>query len=214
MKTEKSQEGIDNRMLEKFYVSMMNTNCYLYYDEDSKEAMVIDIGDTSEQLLEFIKENELKVKYIYLTHCHFDHISGAEWLKENVGGEIVILEAEKENLKDINVNLSEIVSGKSVSFEPDKVVFEGDELLIGNDTFKVIYTPGHTAGGSCLYNGDILFAGDTLFLGTHGRTDLPTSNYSDIIRAIKTKLLTLPDDTIVYPGHGGSTTIGAERELY
>lgn len=214
MKTRRNQEGNDNIVLEKFYVSMMNTNCYVFYDEVIKEAMVIDPGDRSERLLEFIQQKELKIKYIYLTHCHFDHISGAEWLKENVGGEIVILEAEKDNLKDVDVNLSVIVVGKAVSLEADKVVFEGDELVVGNDVFKVIHTAGHTSGGSCLYNGEILFAGDTLFLGTHGRTDLPTSNYSDIINSIKTKLLTLPDNILVYPGHGNSTTIGAERELY
>lgn len=197
-------------MIKCILTGIMPTNCYILYDNDYKEAMVIDPGYEASEIVNFIKENGLKLKYIYLTHCHFDHIMGAAWLKEQIDAPISCLDKEKENCNDENITMGKVAILKSITVKINKVFFENDEIQIGNLNFKVIHTPGHTSGSSCLYGDGILISGDTLFNGTYGRCDLPTGNIQDIIKSIKTKLFTLPDSTIVYPGHGEATTIGKE----
>lgn len=199
-------------MIKSIPVGIMPTNCYVVYDNEYKEAMVIDPGYESNEIVKFIKGNELNLKYIYLTHCHFDHIMGAVWLKEQIDAPISCLDKEEENCNDENITMGKVAILKSITVKIDKVFFENDEIQIGNLNFKVIHTPGHTSGSSCLYGDGILISGDTLFNGTYGRCDLPTGNIQDIIKAIKTKLFILPDSTIVYPGHGEATTIGKEMK--
>jgi len=199
-------------MVKTISVGVMPTNCYVIYDEKLKKALVIDPGYEAEEIVSFIKENELDVKYIYLTHCHFDHILGAKWLKEQIGAPITCLDKEEDNIKDENVTMGKTMLLKSVILIPDKVFFENDEIQIGNFNFKVIHTPGHTSGSSCLYGEGMLISGDTLFNGTYGRCDLPTGNVYEIMNSIKTKLFELPGSTIVYPGHGQTTTIDREKQ--
>jgi len=198
-------------MIKSISVGFMATNCYVIYDNDYKEAMIIDPGYESEEIVKFINENELRTKYIYLTHCHFDHIMGATWLKEQLEVPIACLDKEEENCKDENVTMGKDALSSLITVAPDKVFFENDEIQIGELNFKVIHTPGHTSGSSCLYGEGILISGDTLFKGTYGRCDLPTGNLSNIVKSIKNKLFELPSYTVVYPGHGEETTIGEEK---
>lgn len=192
------------------------TNCYVVVDEETKEAMVIDPGAEAEKIIEMLDVLEANLKYIYLTHCHGDHIGAVQELKNKKGGKLVIHRDDANGLQDKNINLTSYIGMEDVVLEPDSRVDDGDTIHLGNLEFKVIHTPGHTKGGSSLYckREKLLFSGDTLFRGTWGRTDLPTSSFVEIIDSITKKLLILPEETIVYPGHGKSTLIGEERPIY
>lgn len=192
------------------------TNCYIINDEETKETMVIDPAGEIDNIIGVLNILEANLRYIYLTHCHADHIGAVEELKKQKGGIILIHKDDYDGLLDPEVNLSGIMSKRSISIEADSRVNDGDILHIGDLEFRVIHTPGHTKGGSGLYceQEKMLFSGDTLFKGMWGRTDLPTSNFADIINSISTKLLVLPEDTIVYPGHGISTRLEEEEPIY
>lgn len=192
------------------------TNCYIIVDEETKETMVIDPGGEAEKIVELLDILEAKVKYIYLTHCHGDHIGALNEVKSKKSGMILIQKDDYEGLKNPDINLTETLCAEPISIEADSRVNDGDILHIGNLELKVIHTPGHTQGGSSLFceKESMLFSGDTLFKGMWGRTDLPTSSFEDIISSISNKLLVLPDDTIVYPGHGISTKIVDEEPIY
>lgn len=193
------------------------TNCYIVFDSDSKETMVIDPAGDVDRIIEMINILGGRLKYIYLTHCHGDHIGGVTSLREKMGGKILIHRDDAEGLNDKNINLTEYIGiENNIYLEADSRVDDGDLIHLGNLEFKVIHTPGHTKGGSSLYQEKekLLFSGDTLFRGTWGRTDLPTSDFGQIIDSITNKLMILPDDTIVYPGHGKSTMIGDEKPIY
>lgn len=192
------------------------TNCYIVEDEETKEAMCIDPGGEAEKIIEMINILEANLKYIYLTHCHADHIGAVTELKNNKGGKILIHRYDAEGLNDESINLSSCINMGDIELEPDSRVDDDDLIHLGSLEFRVIYTPGHTKGGSSLYceQEGLLFSGDTLFRGTWGRTDLPTSSFVDIINSITKRLLVLPDETIVYPGHGKSTLIKEEKPIY
>ena len=192
------------------------TNCYIVQDENTKEAMVIDPGGEAESIIELLNTLDAKVKYIYLTHCHGDHIAAVKELKEKQGGNILIHRDDAEGLYNDNINLRSHIGLESEYLEADSRVDDQDLIHVGEIELKVIHTPGHTAGGSCLYSEKqgLLFSGDTLFKGTWGRTDLPTSSFEAIINSISNKLLVLPDNTIVYPGHGEITRIRDEEPIY
>ncbi len=192
------------------------TNCYIVQDENTKETMVIDPAGDVDKIIEMLEILQAKLKYIYLTHCHGDHICGVQELKEKYGGKIITQRFEAENLRDSNINLTMYIGNKGLVIETDSRVDDNDLLHLGNLQFKVIHTPGHTSGGSCLYCEEekLLFSGDTLFRGTWGRTDVPTGDFESVISSITKKLMVLPDETIVYPGHGKSTMIREEKPIY
>ena len=192
------------------------TNCYIILDEESKETMVIDPAGDVDKIEELIHILEGKLKYIYLTHCHGDHILGVADLKNRCGGKILIHREDAEGLNDKNINLSEVIDIPEIELEADSRVDDNDLIHLGNLEFKVIHTPGHTKGGTSLYcqKEKCLFSGDTLFRGTWGRTDLPTSSREEIMDSIVNKLMILPDETIVYSGHGMMTKIGEEKPIY
>lgn len=192
------------------------TNCYIVLDEKSKEIMVIDPAGDVDKINDMINILGGHLKYIYLTHCHGDHITGVSELKNKCGGKILIHRDDAEGLNDAAVNLTPYIRKEKIELEADSRVDDNDLIHLGDLEFKVIHTPGHTKGGTSLYceKEKCLFSGDTLFRGTWGRTDLPTSNLESIIESITKKLMILPGETIVYPGHGVSTRVEDEKPIY
>lgn len=201
----------------KIRVPNMNlvTNCYIVADEKTNEAMVIDPGCDEKQILNMLDIMGVNVKYIVLTHCHFDHITKAETIKSLKGGKILVSRDDYDGLMDSYINLSEEFVGEKVSINADSRLDDGDEIHVGDLNFEILLTPGHTKGGICLYNKEnkLIFTGDTIFAGSYGRCDLPTSS-QDIIKSIKSKILVLPDDVIIYPGHGKPSMVGDEKLMY
>ena len=192
------------------------TNCYIIADENLKEAMVIDPGAQAEEVINMINILDVKVKYIVLTHCHADHIGAVSEIKNELGGKLLIHRDEAEGLFNPEINLEDIIGNKKNVIEVDARVDHGDIIHIGDIQFRIIHTPGHTKGSICLYceKEKMLFSGDTLFRGTWGRTDLPTGSLIQIMSSITNKLLILPEDTIIYPGHGKSSMIKDEEPIY
>lgn len=192
------------------------TNCYIVVDEASKEAMVIDPASQPEKICEMLDILQAKLKYIYLTHCHGDHTGAVADLQNQYGAKVLIHRTESENLRNPEITLNYYIGIPDIKLEEDSRIDDGDLIHLGELEFKVIYTPGHTNGGTSLYceKEKMLFSGDTMFRGTWGRTDLPTGSLVDIMNSITNRLLVLPDDTIVYPGHGKSTMIREEKPIY
>ena len=195
---------------------MGDTNCYIIQDEKTKETMVIDPGGEVNKISEMLETLQANVKYILLTHCHGDHMAGVRELKEKYGGKVLIHIEDEPGLKNPSVNLADYVGLGIVVIEADSRLNDNDLIHIGDIEFKVLHTPGHTKGGICLYQEDekILFSGDTIFRGTWGRTDLPTGSFESVINSITNRIMTLPGDTIIYPGHGKSTMIKEEEPIY
>lgn len=192
---------------------IISTNCYVVHNEETKEAVIIDPGAFSKKLKDYLLEEKLHVKAVLLTHGHFDHILGLDGLSEIYDVPVYVHEDEEELIKDPILNQSKTYTD-GYTFTKAKYVKDGEKLNLIGYTFQVIHTPGHTKGGACYYvkEEDVLFSGDTLFYASVGRTDFPTGSTSELIRSIREKLMCLPDDTIVYPGHMGATSIGYERQ--
>lgn len=198
--------------MKHYCVGQVATNCYFAINEETKEMLVIDPGDSAQMLAEKIKKEGLKPKAVLLTHGHFDHAMAAEELAELFGIPVYAHEAEKDTLEDSGKNVS-IMIGRRDSYHADVYVRDGEVLQLAGMELKVLHTPGHTAGGCCYYleKEKVLFSGDTLFCQSVGRTDFPGGSMSKLVRSIKEKLMPLPDEVRVYPGHMGLTTIGTER---
>lgn len=192
------------------------TNCYIVFDENSKEAMIIDPAGETEKIIEMLDILKANLKYIYITHCHGDHIGGVKRLQTERNAKILIHRLDAPGLNNPAINLAKHIGVESTYIDVDSILDNDDLLHIGNIEFKVIHTPGHTCGGSSLYCEEekMIFTGDTLFRGTWGRTDLPTSNFAEIMDSITNKLMQLPEETIIYPGHGKSSMIKEERPIY
>lgn len=198
--------------IERYVVGSVSTNCYFAVNDVTKEVLVVDPGASAGRLAEKIRENGLKPAAVLLTHGHFDHASAAQELAELFGIKIYAHEAERETLENPALNLSGW-EGKADRYSADIYVKDEEELDLAGFHIRVFLTPGHTVGGCCYYfpYQNTLFSGDTLFQGSVGRTDFPKGSASQLIRAIGQKLMTLPDETAVYTGHGEDTTIGLER---
>ncbi len=188
-------------------------NCYILGCENTKEAVVIDPGDDGDQILMALAKSALKVKYLINTHGHFDHVGANKAMKEATNAEIGIHPDDASMLMELSKSASMFGLSAENSPPADILLNHGDQLSFGDITLDVIHTPGHSKGGICLYTKGYLFAGDTLFKSSIGRTDLPGGNYDTLIASIRTKLFGLPDDTIVYTGHGPETSIGDEKRM-
>jgi glyoxylase-like metal-dependent hydrolase (beta-lactamase superfamily II) len=199
---------------EIFPVGPLQCNCSIIGDETTREAMVIDPGDEIEDVLVLIRKHNLTVKQIVVTHAHIDHVGGAMKLRAATGAPILLNQNDDALLKMLDVQATWIGVENPGKVEIDQSIGQGDTVRAGTLTANVIHTPGHTEGSVCLYfpAERKLIAGDTLFAGSIGRTDLPGGSMRKIINSLHEKVLTLPDETVVVPGHGPLTTIGEERE--
>jgi len=186
----------------------IQVNCYLVSTE--KSALVVDPGFYSQKVEEFLKENSHKERMILLTHAHFDHIGGAELLRENTGVNIAIGEKENAFLSDPAVNLSGLLSAPLKPFSADISLKDNETLNIGDLKIKVIHTPGHTSGSVSYLIDDVLFSGDTLFNSSIGRTDFPTGDFAVLSQSIK-KLYELDGEITVLSGHGEATNLNYEK---
>ena len=197
----------------RLMLGIVQTNCYFVYREGTSDVIFFDPADKGDYIYETLKDKDLHVKGILLTHGHFDHIWGCNKLRELSGAPIYAYEEEKVLCEDAVTNVSEQV-GRPYTVIPDRYLKDGEEITIAGMTCKLIATPGHTVGSCCYYfeEAGILIAGDTLFQESVGRTDLATGSAGTLVRSIKDRLFTLPDDTKVYPGHGDITTIGYEKQ--
>ncbi|MBC8384736.1 MAG: MBL fold metallo-hydrolase [Candidatus Cloacimonetes bacterium] len=187
------------------------TNTYLVWDEDSKEAIMIDPAAPDKILVREIQNNDLSLSCIINTHGHGDHIGGNKLMKESFNTNLCIHRADAEMLTSPHLNFSSSIGYNLVSPKADIILKDGATIKFGNKEIEIIHTPGHTKGGICVYVDNLLFCGDTLFCDSIGRTDLPGGNFEDIKKSIREKLFILPEDTIVFPGHGPQTTIGHEK---
>ncbi|MDY0236684.1 MAG: MBL fold metallo-hydrolase [Gudongella sp.] len=198
--------------IKRIQAGIYAANCYIIYTEGvTREAVIVDPGGDYESIIKEINKKELRVKYIVLTHGHGDHIGAVIAVKKHFDVPVMIHKADMEMVKDHALNLSGNMAMGAISFEPDILLKDGESIEFGDEYLKVIHTPGHTKGGICLYSPGLLITGDTLFEGSIGRTDLYGGDYDTLMRGIKNKLLQLPEDTIIYPGHGGQSTLKKEK---
>ena len=199
--------------INQYVVGPVQTNCYLVMNDETKEALFVDPGESAKALAQKAREEGVTPVAILLTHGHFDHATGAEDLSAEFDGiPIYVQEAEAETLTDTELNASWMM-GKPLKFHADKFLKDDEEIDLAGFHIRVLFTPGHTPGGCCYYfpYEDVVFSGDTLFCCSVGRTDFKGGSMSDLVRGIKDKLMVLPERTTVYPGHNDVTTIENER---
>jgi len=213
-------------------VGMLHCNCHIVGDPQTHDAIVIDPGDDAERILEIVERHHLKITAIVITHTHIDHVGGLRRMHQKTGAPVYMHADDLALYEMLDAQAAWIGSKTPEKVQVDQLLREGDAIRWGSYQAQVLHTPGHTQGSICLYvPSDMpgpraaaiaaksterppgrLFAGDTLFAGSIGRTDLWGGSFESIIDSLKGKILALPDDTIVYPGHGEATTIGKERE--
>ncbi len=200
-------------VFEGFGVGPMDANCYIIGCEETGIGAVVDPGAEGRRILSRLENHGLKCRYIILTHGHIDHVGSLNEVHQATGAEVLIHKEDAGMLTSPAQNLS-LFMGSMLKFKAaDRLLQDGDKIQVGNVTLEVIHTPGHTPGSICLKVGNDLITGDTLFAGSVGRSDFPGGSHTVLINSIKTKLLSFPDETKVYPGHGPASTIGAEKKF-
>jgi glyoxylase-like metal-dependent hydrolase (beta-lactamase superfamily II) len=196
--------------IKNLVVGPLQVNCFILADEISKEALVVDPGDEPDRIIELLKSNNLTVKYIICTHGHFDHVGAVTELKQQTGAKVLIHEEELEiynAAKDMAAFWGYDLDSLP---EPDVLLQDGADITVGNLRFKALHTPGHSPGGMCIYGEEIIITGDTVFAGSVGRTDFYGGDINKLKASFK-KLMSLPENTKVLPGHGPETTISREK---
>jgi glyoxylase-like metal-dependent hydrolase (beta-lactamase superfamily II) len=192
-------------------VGALEVNCYIIGDNKKNEWAIIDPGGDAEKILKIIKRKNARVKFIINTHGHPDHTGANTKIKQETNAPLYIHKSDVTLGSGVFNQLARLTGIKGSPFKPDHFLNDGDTLSLGDIVLRIIHTPGHTQGGVCLFFDKILFSGDTLFAGSIGRTDLPGGSLTALLSSIKEKLFSLPDDIIVYPGHGPQTTLGEEK---
>ena len=201
-------------ILKSLVVGPIAANCYIIGDESTKEGAIIDPGDEADKILRVVEQTGLQIKFLIATHGHFDHTAAVSSIKKNLECDFILhqkdipfIQHSKRSAQQWGFNIEQVP-------EPNKTIEEGDILTLGNLELRIIHTPGHSPGGISIYiaSEKIVFTGDTLFQGSIGRADLMLGSMEDLIHSIKTKLYTLPDETVAYTGHGEPTTIGNEKQ--
>lgn len=199
--------------VEHLAVGPVQTNCYLAINKETKEAIIIDPGDDADRIGMRLMQLEAKPVAILLTHGHFDHAGAAKTLAAQYDILVYAHEKEAETLEDSRMNLSGPLAGGATTYHVDVFLKDEQELTLAGLHIRVLFTPGHTPGGCCYYfpREDVLFSGDSLFCGSVGRTDFPGGSMHTLVDSVRNKLMSLPENTIVYPGHDIETTIEQER---
>ena len=199
-------------IIKNIVVGPLEVNCYILGCEDTKEAAIIDPGENADEIISNIEKEGLNPKFIINTHAHFDHIGGVKVIQDHFKIDFILHEGDLFLVE--NASEQATAFGLKPISKPvvNKNATNGEKVNLGNKSITVIHTPGHSPGGVCYYSDNNVFVGDTLFAGSIGRTDLPGGSYDTLINSIKENLFPLGDSTIVYPGHGPSTTIGNEKE--
>lgn len=199
-------------VIHRLVLGALQTNCYIWADEQSGNAIVIDAPANAEKIIKTANQRGFNITDIILTHGHFDHILALNELKSRTNATLSVFEKTSEFLTDRTLNLSHYANADYVPTKPDKLLYDGDIFNFYGNKIKVIHTPGHTSDSICLLHDKTLMSGDTLFRYSVGRWDHPTGDMVTELASINDKLMSLDNDVTVYPGHGFSTTIGKERE--
>ena len=199
-------------LVKRMPLGVYQANCYILIDEDTQDTVVIDPAGEFGVIRNYLDTEKCIVKGIILTHSHADHIGALKELKEYTKAPVYVHEKDAAALGNAALNMTNVMGKEPVEEQADHLLKDGDVLKLGDAEMKMIHTPGHTPGSICIYTEGRLYSGDTLFAGSIGRTDLPGGSYKSIVSSLK-KLVTLPEDTQIFPGHGPSTTIQKEKRM-
>lgn len=199
-------------VLEHLTVGPLQANCFIVGDEESGEAVIIDPGGDGDMILNTVGRKPWKVTAILNTHAHFDHIAANAMVKNDTGAPLMAPRGDALFISQAHISARMYGLEVDGSPDPDRLLDDGDSIDLGDEKIKVMSTPGHTPGGATFVTSIGIFPGDSIFAGSIGRTDLPGGDYDTLIESIKSRILSLDDDTPVYPGHGPATTVGRERE--